>query len=78
LPPPPPTPITLICVPMLNSSIISMAISISNLVAVALNFQFPGILFCCRVDRAMRYPDGGGSCVRGGGGCAHSPRRAMS
>src|SRR6476646_7315284 len=30
LPPPPPTPITLICVPMLNSSIISIAMCCSN------------------------------------------------
>src|SRR5690348_1351243 len=36
LPPPPPTPITLICVPMLNSSIISIAMCDSNsLLAVA-------------------------------------------
>ena len=67
LPPPPPTPITLICVPMLNSSIISIAIVSSNSVCSCHCVECWKYVLDVIAAPSPRQPLGGGSraCVVG-------------
>ena len=73
LPPPPPTPITLICVPMLNSSIISIAICCSNPCSCLESLSIRKyVLDVCRPSSAVSRVGGGSSACGSRSGASRS------